>query len=48
VAAADGGHLEVIGRVDRDLVAADRAAEDDAQWVDDVVDHRRGEAPPPA
>jgi len=35
-ATADGGQVEVLGRIDSDLVSADRPAEDDAQRVEDV------------
>ena len=42
--AADGRQVEVLGRVDGDLVAADRAAEDDAERIEDVRDRRGGEA----
>jgi hypothetical protein len=43
-AAADCGQVEVVGRVDGDLVSADRPAEDDAKRIEDVRDARRGEA----
>ena len=43
-AAADRGQVEVLGRVDSDLVAADRPAEDDAERIEDVRDRRGGEA----
>jgi hypothetical protein len=37
-AAADRGQVEVLGRVDGDLVAADRPAEYDPERVEDVRD----------
>jgi hypothetical protein len=43
-AAADGGQVEVLGRIESDLVAADRPAEDDPERVEDVRDRRGGEA----
>ena len=42
--AADRGEVEVLGRIDGDLVSADRPAEDDAQRIEDVGDGRGGEA----
>ena len=41
--AANGGQLEVVGRVDEQHVIADRAPADDAQRVEDVRDRRGGE-----
>ncbi|MFZ0377387.1 MAG: hypothetical protein WCD11_20200 [Solirubrobacteraceae bacterium] len=43
-AAADRREVEVVGRIDRDLVAADRPAKDDAQRIEDVRDGRGGQA----
>ena len=41
-AAADRREVEVVGRVDRELVSADRPANDDAQRIEDVRDGRGG------
>ncbi len=43
-AATDRWEVEVLDRVDRDLVSADRPAEDDAQGIEDVRDGGGGEA----
>ena len=43
-AAADRREVEVVGRIDRDLVSADGPAEDDAQRIEDVRDGRGGQA----
>jgi hypothetical protein len=42
--APDGREVEVVGRIDRDLVSADGPAEDDAEWIEDVRDGRGGQA----
>jgi hypothetical protein len=42
--ATDRREVEVVGRIDRDLVPADRPAEDDAQRIEGVRDGRGGEA----
>jgi hypothetical protein len=42
--AADGRPVEVLGRIESYLVAADRPPEDDPQRVEDVRDRRGGEA----
>ncbi|HEY3946949.1 MAG TPA: hypothetical protein VGL78_17130 [Solirubrobacteraceae bacterium] len=46
-AAADRGQVEVLGRIESDLVAADRPAEDDPERIEDVGDGggREGLAP---
>ncbi|MDQ6822319.1 MAG: hypothetical protein M3076_18625 [Actinomycetota bacterium] len=44
-ASADCRQVEVLGRIDRHLVSADRAAEDDAQRIEDVRDSGRREPP---
>ncbi|HEV7175826.1 MAG TPA: hypothetical protein VGN29_10060 [Solirubrobacteraceae bacterium] len=41
---ADSREVEVVGRVDRDLVSAHRPPEDDAQRIEDVRDGRGGQA----
>ena len=43
-AAADRREVEVVGRVDRELVSADRPPEDDAQRIENVRDGRGGQA----
>ncbi|MFZ0976755.1 MAG: hypothetical protein WAN22_31325 [Solirubrobacteraceae bacterium] len=43
-AAADRRKVEVVGRIDRDLVSADGPSEDDAQRIEDVRDGRGGQA----
>ena len=43
-AAADRREVEVVGRVDRDLVSADRPAEDDPQRIEIVRDGRGGQS----
>jgi hypothetical protein len=42
--AANRRKVEILGRIDGDIVAADRPAEDDAERVEDVRDRRGGEA----
>ena len=42
--ATDRGKVEVLGRIDGYLVAADRPAEDDAQRIENVRDGRGGQA----
>jgi hypothetical protein len=42
--ATDRREVKVVGWIDRDLVSADRPAEDDAQRIEDVCDGRGGEA----
>ena len=42
--APDRREVEVVGRIDRDLVPTDRAAEDDAQRIEGVRDDRGGQA----
>jgi len=43
-AAADRREVEVVGRVDRELVSTDGPAEDDPQRIEDVRDGRGGQA----
>src|SRR3984885_1938371 len=43
-AAADRREVEVVGRVDRELVSADGPPEDDAKRIEDVRDGRCGQA----
>ncbi|HUA07143.1 MAG TPA: hypothetical protein VMB27_24765 [Solirubrobacteraceae bacterium] len=42
--AADRREVEVVGRVDRELVSADGPPEDDPQRIEDVRDGRCGQA----
>ena len=43
-AAADCREVEIVGRVDRELVSADGPSEDDAERIEDVRDGRGGQA----